>query len=232
MNTWFYKIEDLDEPIKRINDANIADVSFNTIKSNFTSCITSFKDNTVVQWITTPFLKPSEGMFFQISIESQDVFKFIIENVAGFFETVKTIHENNILKNIRLSDFKEELREILMLNYTMDKNSINPIIRDFYLDKNFSVTPFSQIEAVHYEVSIESFQRLTPSKTLADETLWNFFLNTSIERYGNIILSPEGWSINDDLINSSFLAYICRYAKRVILTVNQLNHHIRAIEIR
>lgn len=231
---WFYEIKDLDEPNSTLMNTSNTDVSIKSFYNKFKPNISDFQSNIITQWVITPFLKPEEGQSFQIPVPSKELLIYINDNIAGYFETVKGIYEDNILTMMRLSDLKVEYGNILRTNYSMNKNFINPVIRDFYLNNDFKVNPFGKIEAVDYEIIIEEFRKIATiqSNKSIDETLWEFLKRTHIEREGYIILSPQSWRFNNSLINSPFLEYISRYANRVILTVNKLNQHVRAVEIR
>lgn len=103
-----------------------------------------------------------------------------------------------------------------------------------YLDHDFEVHPFGEIDAINYEVDLEKFRGTATLESAhsMEDRIWEFHIKPHIESEGNIILFPQGWRFHDDLIHSPFLEYISRYANRVILTVNTLNKHLRAIEIR
>lgn len=232
---WYYEIADWNEPIYRNLLKNYTpDFSIKTLDNHVSPIVKDFQSNPIVQWVITPFLNPREGQCFQIPIISEGLLKYIITHIAGYFESCKGIYEDNTLTMVRLSELKEEYREILMSSYSLNTHFIHPVISDFYLDHDFEVHPFGEINAINYEVDIEKFRKAATLESAhsMDDRLWKFHIRPHIESEGNIILSPEGWRLHDDLIHSPFLEYITGYANRVILTVNTLNNHLRAIEIR
>lgn len=229
---WFYEIKELDEPVNNKKIDGHFNTSIRDIKVNSLPDILDFQKNIVIQWIVFPFLSDKTGLSYQIPIYSANMHTYIKDHIEGYFEVSQGIFENNTLTMLRLSKLKDEYKSFLNDHFTENEDFIHPIIRDFYWDHKKSINVFDNVDAVNLELDIQNFNKHVKTRVRANEDLWNFFEQAYIDIDGNMIISPQNWIFNDELVKSAFLAYVSKYANRIILTVNKLNQHIRAIEIR
>ncbi|MGG1880661.1 hypothetical protein ABDI30_24300 [Paenibacillus cisolokensis] len=195
--------------------------------------IRELKNNIVYQWVVIPFLYSEQGKVFQIPVYHESMYKFICTHLGGYFNSVKGEYLNNNLSLIKLSELKDEIKNLIFEEIEADKNFINPIVKDFYLRESLSNSR-GTIETIEYEIIIDEFIKKTikSNSVVEDDMLWNFFDEAHLKSEGMMVLAPKNWIFSDSLLKSVFLTYISRYADRIILTVNIADQRIRAIEIR
>ncbi|WP_217561036.1 hypothetical protein [Paenibacillus sp. GbtcB18] len=214
--------QEIDEP----------DFSISTLPSTNSPAWNRIKDDLILQWIICPFFKKKEGLCYQIPIHTPDIQTYVLNHVAGHFNTVQGIYENQKLTMIRLSELK-----LATQNYFQDKKEnmklISPIVSDFYMRKDLGSQTKGAIDCENVEIMIREFRNLCKVEfDEMDDSLWKFFKETHLDFDGNIVLVPQNWLFSDELLTSTTLAYFSRFAHRIILTINKTNNHVRAVELR
>ncbi|SEG50791.1 hypothetical protein [Paenibacillus sp. UNC499MF] len=213
--------QEIDEP----------DFSISTIPSPHSPLLNKIQYDLILQWIICPFLKQKEGLCYQVPIHTPEIQTYILNHVAGHFNTVQGIYENQKLTMIRLSELK-----LATQNYFQDKKEnmqLSPIVNDFYMRKDLGSETKGAIDCENVEIMIREFRNLCRVEfNEMDDSLWKFFKETHLYFDGNIIVVPQNWLFSDELLTSETLAYFSRFAHRIILTINKTNNHVRAVELR
>ncbi|GIO66074.1 hypothetical protein NYE48_10900 [Paenibacillus sp. FSL M7-1455] len=225
---WYKRVEHIERK-NLSHEIYNADFAINQLSVN-TSAPYHLEENSLLQWIVAPFLQEKRGTSFEVPLYSLEIYRFIIDLVAPHFNSIEGIHENNELTSIRLSEMKNESRMAFQQVVT-ENDILSPVVKDFYLRSELDIRN-QVLDCEDIEIIIDNFQAMNNVENRELETsIWEYLNNIMLLNGGNIILAPQNWLFNENLLESPTLEYFSRYAKRLYLTINKFNMHVRAIEI-
>lgn len=226
--SWFKKIEKIDVmmPHAAQQDFQIVGIQAPTFKMP-----DNLKNDIVLQWIVYPFLLGIDGVCFQVPIYSNKMHDYLLDFILCHFSNIQGIYENENMTMIRLNELHSESGQVFK-NHLLKSQSISPIVKEFYMKTKLQMPFNNRFDIQNIEINIEDFRKrlIIPEDHINNSSeLWNFFQDTHISKEGSIIISPRNWILNDSLLSSPTLEYFSRFAKKIILTVNNNNLYIRAI---